>query len=68
VFDQAHLRRFLKTYSTYYNGIRTHLSLGKNAPDFRRLYKLHRSHFNSLSIGIVASIRWMSQSGANRSP
>ena len=40
VFDQAHLRRVLKTYATYYNGIRTHLSLGKNAPDFRRPYKL----------------------------
>ena len=35
VFDEAHLRRFLKNYASYYNQVRTHLSLDKNAPDFR---------------------------------
>jgi hypothetical protein len=29
VFGEAHLRRVLKTYAAYYNGIRPHLSLGK---------------------------------------
>jgi transposase InsO family protein len=38
VFDEAQLRRVLKNYACYYN--RTHLSLRKNAPDFRRPQKL----------------------------
>jgi hypothetical protein len=36
VLSEAHLRRVLKTYATYYNEIRTHLTLGKDAPSFRR--------------------------------
>jgi len=36
VFGEAHLRGILKAYASYYNEIRTHLSLNKNAPDFRR--------------------------------
>jgi len=36
VFGEAHLRRVLKAYALYYNQIRTHLSLDKDAPDFRR--------------------------------
>ena len=32
VLDEAHLRRILKSYADYYNGIRTHRSLNKNAP------------------------------------
>jgi transposase InsO family protein len=39
VFDEAQLRRVLKTYASYYNKIRTHLSLDKNAPDIRRPHK-----------------------------
>jgi hypothetical protein len=40
VFDEAQLRRVLKNYASYYNQVRTHLSLDKNAPDFRRSQKL----------------------------
>ena len=40
VFDEAQLRRVLKNYASYYNQVRTHLSLKKNAPDFRRPQKL----------------------------
>ncbi len=40
VFDEAQLRRVLKNYATYYNQIRTHLSLQKNAPDLRRAQTL----------------------------
>src|SRR5215469_14073049 len=40
VFDEAQLRRVLKNYASYYNQVRTHLSLDKNAPDFRRPHKL----------------------------
>ena len=36
IFGQAHLCRVLKTYAGYYNGVRTHLALGKDAP-FGRL-------------------------------
>ena len=40
VFDEAQLRRVLKNYASYYNQVRTHLSLQKDAPDFRRPQKL----------------------------
>ncbi len=36
VSSEAHLRQVLKTYAAYYNQVRTHLSLDKDAPNFRR--------------------------------
>jgi hypothetical protein len=39
VFDEAHLRRILRSYAAYYNDIRTHLSLGKDAPLGRRVQR-----------------------------
>ena len=39
VFDEAQLRRVLKNYAAYYNKVRTHLSLRKNAPEVRRPQK-----------------------------
>ncbi|MGA7871026.1 MAG: hypothetical protein WCA22_09015 [Candidatus Binatus sp.] len=42
-FAQAqHLRRILKTYASYYNEVRTHLSLDKDAPKSRRSQKVGR--------------------------
>jgi transposase InsO family protein len=35
VFGEAHLRRILAAYAGYYNGLRTHLSLGKDSPTHR---------------------------------
>ena len=35
VLSAAHLRRILKTYAHYYNDVRTHWWLGKDAPRFR---------------------------------
>jgi transposase InsO family protein len=32
VFSEEHLRRILANYATYYNEVRTHVSLGKDAP------------------------------------
>src|SRR5262249_8608971 len=32
VFNEEHLRRILAKYGSYYNEVRTHLSLGKDAP------------------------------------
>ena len=40
IIDEAQLRRALKNYASYYNKVRTHLSLDKNAPHFRRPQKL----------------------------
>jgi len=37
VFGEAHLHRILKAYAAYYNEVRTHLSLRKDAPEFRRI-------------------------------
>jgi transposase InsO family protein len=42
VFGEAHLRGVLKAYASYYNEVRTHLSLDKDAPDFRRTHKIGR--------------------------
>jgi transposase InsO family protein len=35
VTGEQHLRRILKCYMEYYNTVRTHLSLGKDAPIWR---------------------------------
>jgi len=32
IFGEAHLRRVLSSYAAYYNRVRTHLALGKDAP------------------------------------
>ncbi len=42
VFGEAHLRGVLKTYALYYNKVRPHLSLDKDAPDFRGTQKIGR--------------------------
>jgi hypothetical protein len=39
VFGEAHLRRVLKAYAAYYNNVRTHLSLGKDAPLIRPIQR-----------------------------
>jgi hypothetical protein len=36
VFNDDHLRRILSKYARYYNEVRTHLSLGKDAPAHAR--------------------------------
>jgi transposase InsO family protein len=39
VLGEAHLRRTLKSYAHYYNGIRTHRSLNKDAPVSRSVQR-----------------------------
>jgi transposase InsO family protein len=39
VFGEAHLRRILRSYANYYNEIRTHRSLDKDAPVSRRVQR-----------------------------
>ncbi len=36
-FNESHLRRVLRSYLRYYHASRTHLSLGKDAPDTRQV-------------------------------
>ena len=36
VLGEAHMRRILKSYARYYNGIRAHRALNKDAPVFGR--------------------------------
>src|SRR5262249_36910010 len=35
VLSEAHLRRILKSYARYYNGVRTHRALNKDTPESR---------------------------------
>ena len=39
VLGEAHLRRILTNYAAYYNGVRTHRSLQKDAPVFRPIQR-----------------------------
>src|ERR1700736_2732854 len=39
VLGEAHLRRILKNYADYYNGVRTHRSLNKDAPVSRQVQR-----------------------------
>jgi hypothetical protein len=40
VLGETHLRRVLKSYADYYNWIRTHRSLNKNAPVSRPVQRI----------------------------
>jgi hypothetical protein len=42
VLGEAHLRRILTKYATYYNELRTHRSLGKDAPIHRAIQLVGR--------------------------
>jgi putative transposase len=42
VLTTGHLRRILSDYAAYYNGVRTHLSLSKDAPEHRAIQAASR--------------------------
>jgi hypothetical protein len=42
VFGERHLRYLLNSYQSYYNEVRTHLSLHKDAPIPRETHRLGR--------------------------
>jgi hypothetical protein len=46
IWGEAHLRRILKPYADYYNSVRTHRSLHKDAPISRPIHQtgIIRSH------------------------
>ena len=52
VFGEAHLRRTLRSYACYYNDIRTHRSLDKDAPVYRPVQRtgIISSHATSSSL------------------
>jgi len=56
VFGEAHLRCVLKTYASYYNEVRTRLSLDKHSPDFPVLYRWATSR-QFAPLGSAPSIR-----------
>jgi hypothetical protein len=43
VFNEDHLRKILSNYASYYNEVRTHLSLGKDTPYTRPIERLETS-------------------------
>jgi transposase InsO family protein len=49
VFGESHLRDLLAKYSAYYNGARTHLALGKDAPLNRPVQ----------TVGRIESVSWL---------
>src|SRR6516164_6186849 len=50
--SEQHLRRFLKSYATYYNTARTHRALGKDAPVSRPVQRIGRIVSHALVGGL----------------
>ena len=42
IFSEQHLRQVLRSYASYYNEVRTHLSLGKDSPVSRHIQTIGR--------------------------
>ena len=67
VLGEAHLRRILRTYARYYNHIRTHRSLDKDAPVSRPVQRIGSSiHTRSLAgfITITSGFRFSVHTGS----
>jgi transposase InsO family protein len=52
VFGEAHLRRILQAYARYYNDVRTHQSLDKDAPLSRPVQRIGRIKSHALLGGL----------------
>ena len=44
VLGEAHLRRIVRNFLSYYNGARTHLALDKDAPKSRSVQSAEQGH------------------------
>jgi hypothetical protein len=57
VLGEVHLRRILISYAAYYNSVRTHRSLHKDAPNFRPIQQIGiiRSRRSSAGFTIITS-------------
>ena len=56
VLGEVHLRRILRSYADYYNGVRTHRSLDKDAPVFRPVQRT--GVISSRRLGRTSSPLW----------
>ena len=56
VLGDAHLRRILTKYAAYYNELRTHRSLGKDAPIHRAIQHVGRIASRSLLADFITII------------
>jgi hypothetical protein len=52
VTGEQHLRHILQCYMAYYNAVRTHLSLGKDAPNGRAIQRQGRIKVRSMLGGL----------------
>jgi len=52
VLGEAHLRRILKSYADYYNGVRTYRSLNKDAPVSRQIQRTGSIKSNAILGGL----------------
>jgi transposase InsO family protein len=52
IVSEAHLRRILQTYAHYYNKIRTHRSLDKDAPAFRPVQRVGNIESHAILDGL----------------
>src|SRR5262245_30979697 len=52
ILGEAHLRQILRTYARYYNKIRTHRSLDKDAPAFRSVQRVGAIRSNVILGGL----------------
>src|SRR5262249_454922 len=52
IWGEAHLRRTLQTYARYYNDIRTHRSLNKDAPAFRPIQRTGTINSHAILVGL----------------
>jgi hypothetical protein len=69
VFSEEHLRRILTKYASYYNEVRTHIALGKDAPCTRLIERfgdvvahpilggLHHRYARIFAVGGTAAMR-----------
>jgi transposase InsO family protein len=58
ILGEAHLRRILRSYADYYNGVRTHRSLDKDAPVFRPVQRTGVISSRAV-LGGVPSGKWL---------
>jgi transposase InsO family protein len=52
VFSESSLRRTLSAYRGYYHNWRTHLSLGKDAPEAQRVQPVTKSKVVAMPAGV----------------
>jgi hypothetical protein len=58
VLGEAHLRRILKSYARYYNGVGTHRSLNKDAPVSRSVQRTGVIRSRAILGGLQSDLRF----------